>query len=490
MADLALGVLVEPDASESVGLSQVTQTDGAATLDSPFERQGLAVLLTDTAVTFVARSVAARSAIGGRERSVQYDGIIAVEAARGVALVTTRTGSIKMRYDARAQDDVDRLILELNKRRRLFVADGLNAHSGPREFEIKSHLITVDEAGVTVTGKTALARGALGRATIQITFDDLMTVELGTANAKLRAGRTAIIIPFQKPESDTVRQAMDTIVAHHTLATGRSLGTPARLAKADRATAISDGFAHALETRLPEIAEAMRQRDITLEGRLTFELAKWAKSQPVKRGDETARDRLRRLREELGLHPLEIVGSLKPATLSAHMAAKRKLVAFKVGKQIDVYEDRIIQGSIAHAIDSITQAQIYLDGQTQVTTRPTLTRAALLSPLPGSALLPSLALAKKEKIDSREAEFQVGSVGWTLTVPLEPDLLSEPRSIANRINAIANTIQDRGEERSAPLPTQPAYDIVAQIERIVALQDSGAITTEQAEIMKSKLIAG
>ncbi|MGZ0713116.1 hypothetical protein ACWPKO_32750 (plasmid) [Coraliomargarita sp. W4R53] len=36
-------------------------------------------------------------------------------------------------------------------------------------------------------------------------------------------------------------------------------------------------------------------------------------------------------------------------------------------------------------------------------------------PLPGSALLPSLALAKKEKVDSREAEFHVRSVGWTLT---------------------------------------------------------------------------
>jgi len=35
---------------------------------------------------------------------------------------------------------------------------------------------------------------------------------------------------------------------------------------------------------------------------------------------------------------------------------------------------------------------VYLDGQTQVVQRPTLTRMALLSPLPGSAIIAGMAL--------------------------------------------------------------------------------------------------
>jgi len=132
-----------------------------------------------------------------------------------------------------------------------------------------------------------------------------------------------------------------------------------------------------------------------------------------------------------------------------------------------------------------------LDGQVQIISRPKLTRATLLSPLPGSAITPALALAKKEKSDLRVAEFQVASAGWSFSTGVHPDLLSLPRQIAQRINAIASNLAHAASRSPAAqviASTPPPTYVLDQLERVAELERSGSISKEQADLRRSRLI--
>ena len=52
-----------------------------------------------------------------------------------------------------------------------------------------------------------------------------------------------------------------------------------------------------------------------------------------------------------------------------------------------------------YLVDEFVEAQVYQDGEIQITQRPTLTRMAAGAILPGSALIPGLAFQKKKKND-------------------------------------------------------------------------------------------
>lgn len=164
-------------------------------------------------------------------------------------------------------------------------------------------------------------------------------------------------------------------------------------------------------------------------------------------------------------------------------------------KWCEVRTDRVITPTKAHPIDATTTAQVYLDGQELVTQRPTLTRMALLSPLPGSALIPGMALQKKEKTDSRQGEFQVGGLGWSLRVMVHPDRLSGPRQLAEQINRHAGD-RARTAETAPPQPvaTQAVHatpvsdDVLTKLERLQALVAAGAITQQEADVLKRDLL--
>lgn len=69
-----------------------------------------------------------------------------------------------------------------------------------------------------------------------------------------------------------------------------------------------------------------------------------------------------------------------------------------------------------------------------------------------------------------------------------PGNVSGPRMVAQQVNQIASAMQDRAQAQQRSAPEQ--IDLVAQIERIVALQQSSQISSEQAEAMKARLISG
>lgn len=150
--------------------------------------------------------------------------------------------------------------------------------------------------------------------------------------------------------------------------------------------------------------------------------------------------------------------------------------------------DRVIAGSVARPFDEFVSAQVYLDGQEQITQRPTLTRMLLLSPLPGSAVIPGLALQKKTVHDMREAEFQIGSVGWSFRASISPQAVNTARQLAEQINRIAKKLERQAP--SAQVSDEPAGldAILAQLERLAYLKDRGAVSTDDAKRIRESIL--
>jgi len=156
------------------------------------------------------------------------------------------------------------------------------------------------------------------------------------------------------------------------------------------------------------------------------------------------------------------------------------------GRQIDVYSDRVVQGSLAYRIDAQSVAQVYLDGQMQITQRPTLTRMGLLSWLPGNALIAGMATQKKVKNDSRSAVFMIGSASWSITVPIHPGQINGPREVALKVNAIVDQLTTA--QAMAPMALAAREDVVLQLERLHALVQAGVLSAEEGQRLKEKLL--
>lgn len=161
------------------------------------------------------------------------------------------------------------------------------------------------------------------------------------------------------------------------------------------------------------------------------------------------------------------------------------------GKPIHVRSDRIVCDGEVGVLDAYASASIFIDGTDQVMQRPTLARMALLAPLPGSALIPGLALQKKERSDLRDITFSVSGNGWHYAATISPTSLQVARVIAEQINSLARSFSPT----PAPNYEAPANlaggmehsskdDIITKLEKLKALSDSGAITTEEFEMLK------
>jgi ribosomal protein L7/L12 len=199
-----------------------------------------------------------------------------------------------------------------------------------------------------------------------------------------------------------------------------------------------------------------------------------------------------------------LLGTVEPEGKLDQYQRKGKMSLVHGGKRAIIRSDRVLHDGHAYPIDEYTAAQVYLDGMKQITQRPTLTRMALLSPLPGSALVPGLALQKKETNDLRTAEFQITGRGWNVTVPIHPDKLSGPRSLAEQINMLVLERRahsgdtgtdleghsvDHGTARDQEVATPNPTSILDELTKLQALVDSGMITPEEASTLKAGLMS-
>lgn len=190
-----------------------------------------------------------------------------------------------------------------------------------------------------------------------------------------------------------------------------------------------------------------------------------------------------------------LIGVVKPEGFFTQYARKEALTKVQTGAEIVVFSDRIFHKSHVYPLDEFTSAQVYLDGVEQITQRPTLTRMALLSPLPGSALIPGLALQKKKKNDMRHAEFLVGGPNWSVSTPVNPDALQEPRRIAQMINSSADARARSAQvvvtppaESPSPIETSGSSTVIDQLEKLGSLRSQGLISDEEFEQLKAALL--
>ena len=173
-----------------------------------------------------------------------------------------------------------------------------------------------------------------------------------------------------------------------------------------------------------------------------------------------------------------------------------EVTGFGLGQSgVKVYEGEIhVNGSIRQ-IDTSTFAEVVSNGQVLMTTRPTLTRMALLAPIPGSALLPGLALAKKQTHDTRSTEIVVAGLNWQATARVNPNDVGRATAVANRINAIANSLMStqvpltHSQNQLQPNSSSGGdLDLASQLSSLNELFKSGALSEEEFNKAKSRIL--
>jgi hypothetical protein len=246
-------------------------------------------------------------------------------------------------------------------------------------------------------------------------------------------------------------------------------------------------FAEYVNERLREACDQAAAGDVVAEERTIADLLRFAKkngSRKVLRGVEQEISRLEAT-NQLRIDS-EIIGTIQPEGALRQYARLERLASVRPGgAEAIIRTDRILHGSDTYPITADTGAQVILDGEILITQRPTLTRMALLSPLPGTALIPGLALQKRTKRDQRTAEFIAASATWSFSIPIDPDDVSHPRQIAERINRIA-TAKETSALTSQTTPG--SLDTVAALHGIKQLHDDGFIDAAEAELLKHEIL--
>lgn len=182
------------------------------------------------------------------------------------------------------------------------------------------------------------------------------------------------------------------------------------------------------------------------------------------------------------------IGKVSPEGYLERSTRQDKIFASAKGSAIEVWSKRIRSGNQEYLIDEFVEAQVYQDGEIQITQRPTLTRMAAGSILPGSALIPGLAFQKKKKNDLRETVFSVSGVDWSLSVEISPTQVTTARSIATQINQVAKKISKSDLSIAAQESAPSVGSKVDQLTKLESLRASGAISEDEFALLKSQIL--
>jgi hypothetical protein len=182
------------------------------------------------------------------------------------------------------------------------------------------------------------------------------------------------------------------------------------------------------------------------------------------------------------------IGKVSPEGYLERSARQDKVLTSAVGSTIEVWSKRIRCGNQEYLVDEFVEAQVYQDGEIQITQRPTLTRMAAGAILPGSALIPGLAFQKKKKNDMRETVFTVSGVDWSLKVEISPNQVTTARSIATQINQVAKKIGKTTPINVTDMTTPTAGSKVDQLTKLESLRSSGVISEDEFVLLKSQIL--
>lgn len=172
-----------------------------------------------------------------------------------------------------------------------------------------------------------------------------------------------------------------------------------------------------------------------------------------------------------------------------HVNRKQQLLAMRPAdslSSIGIWSDRVIGGDQVEPIDEFTSASVFVDGVDQIIQRPTLTRMAIMSPLPGSALIAGLALQKKTRNDLRDVLFSVSSADWQFSCSISPSNIQVAKSAADRVNAIAAKLE-RSSNRVSAHP-QSQTSLADELSKLSSLLADGVLSQDEFDTLKAKLI--
>jgi hypothetical protein len=156
----------------------------------------------------------------------------------------------------------------------------------------------------------------------------------------------------------------------------------------------------------------------------------------------------------------------------------------KVGADLVLMSDRVLQGGTVRRVDERVSASVEVGGQVLQSSRPTLTRMAMGSVLPGSALLVGLAVPKTATKDMRTASFILVHPEWRIVEPIDPDGAQEVSGLAAQINAIAAQRRSLSEEPASALPPSLADELT----KLAGLRDAGVLTDGEFAAAKARLL--
>lgn len=155
---------------------------------------------------------------------------------------------------------------------------------------------------------------------------------------------------------------------------------------------------------------------------------------------------------------------------------------------VQLLSDRIVwrnsSGIVVKKVNQHVRASIQTAGE--VSRRPTLTRMALGSVLPGTALIPGLALQKTT--DNRQLLFVLEHPEWVRFVELAPDFRGTAQQLATRVNqAAAKVGHDLDAAGVADLAGGPSY--LEELKQLGELRDAGVLTEEEFATQKALVLS-
>lgn len=230
-------------------------------------------------------------------------------------------------------------------------------------------------------------------------------------------------------------------------------------------------------------------------------------------GEEAALRHARKIAESAGMFGGGTVTKWLDTQVQRRMDARKlrrgadQIAA--IGRSTIIYSDRIFHGDECYVFDGDVAASVEIDGTILESSRPTLTRMAIGSVLPGSALIVGFAMPKKTREDKRSASFNIVHPRWRIHERLDPERAPDTRGIAAQINAMAAakarhaaveppaaplTSNPSAEQAGTATPAAPAAptsridEQLAQLERVAAMEAAGQLSAEEAIKLRAKII--
>lgn len=144
----------------------------------------------------------------------------------------------------------------------------------------------------------------------------------------------------------------------------------------------------------------------------------------------------------------------------------RKSEYFGFAGDIHIWRDRIVlydQGFEVHRMDAHVRASVETAGELMVSKRPTLTRMAVGSVLPGTALIPGLAFQKQTIRDTRALFLALEHPKWGRLIQVAPQHEAAMRQVAINVNQAATRLGHADEGMSRSTGDVNALDALKQL---------------------------